>query len=66
MIRFIPSTFSFYCNEHAGHLRLGQFCFQWRNSFLIGSMYDGFGECQLTLGKRQFRFGNLFSHIGFF
>ena len=50
-------TISFHCTDATGHLRLGQFCFQLRNSFLIGTMYDGFGECVLTIGSRSFRFG---------
>lgn len=58
MIHFIPSTFSFHCNDITGHIRLGQFCFQWRNSFLISSMYDGFGESCLSIGKYSFRFGS--------
>jgi hypothetical protein len=50
-------TVSFHCTDATGHLRLGQFCFQWRNSFLLGTMYDGFGESVLTIGSRSFRFG---------
>jgi hypothetical protein len=50
-------TFSFHCNDKTGHLRMGKFCFQWRNSFILGTMYDGFGESQLTIGNRSFHFG---------
>jgi len=49
--------FSFHCTDATGHLRLGQFCFQWRNSFLLGTMYDGFGESKITVGSRSFNFG---------
>jgi len=48
---------SFHCNDKSGHLRIGKYCFKWRNSFLLGSMYDGFGESQLILGARLFSFG---------
>jgi len=48
---------SWHCTDTTGHLRLGQFCFQWRNSFLLGTMYDGFGESCLTIGSRSFHFG---------
>ena len=48
---------SFHCNDKTGHLRIGKCCFQWRNSFLLGSMYDGFGESRLSLGSRSFSFG---------
>jgi hypothetical protein len=48
---------SFHCTDKTGHLRLSKFSFQWRNSFIIGSMYDGFGESRLIIGSRSFRFG---------
>jgi hypothetical protein len=50
-------TLSFHCTDATGHFRLGQFCFQWRNSFLLGTMYDEFGESCLTIGSRHFHFG---------
>jgi len=50
-------TLSFHCNDKTGHLRMEKFCFQWRNSFILGTMYDGFGESQLTIGNRSFHFG---------
>lgn len=50
-------AFSFHCTDKTGHLRIGNFCLKWRNSFLLGSMYDGFGESQLTIGSRSLHFG---------
>jgi hypothetical protein len=50
-------TFSFHCSDKTGHLRMGKFCFQWRNSFLLGSMYDGFGQSCLVFGSRSYHFG---------
>ena len=49
--------FSFHCSDITGHIRLGDFCFQWSNSFLLGTMCDGFGESLLIIGNRSFRFG---------
>lgn len=58
MIRSFPlPPFSFHCTDSNGHIRLGQFCFQWRNSFIVGSMYDGFGESCLIIGSKQIHFG---------
>lgn len=49
---------SCHCTDATGHLRVGAFYFQWRNTFILGTMYDGFGESLLIIGPRPFRFGH--------
>ncbi len=50
-------TVSFHCTDITGHIRIGDFCFQWRNSFLLGSIYHNFGESLIIIGNRSFHFG---------
>lgn len=55
---------SFHCTSLSGHLRLGPFCFVWRNAvpkdapvYISGHerLYDSFGETTITWGVKTIR-----------
>jgi hypothetical protein len=48
--------FSFHCTDITGHLRIGSFCFAWRNGYMGDPFYHAFGESKFTLGERVFHF----------